>query len=171
MLGYSTGEESRWHLALVRRSNDDEGGKPGLWVMPRLACHRDTASQPAGEADELHFEYQRFALCKYGITIALSQHPENLGCLLYGIRAKDERRPDISECGEAATASSCILKRILKEIGIEQVQLEYPRSNNLQRCLDSCTGALDSCRAACSCALPRLLPGEIQSHRREGVSQ
>lgn len=155
MLGYSTGYEGRWHLALIRRSNDGEGRNPGLWVIPRLACRRDAGSRPAGDADELHFECQRFAACKFGITIALSQHPRNLGQFLYGIHAKGERRPDISECGKAAGESSCILKRILKEIGIEKVQLEYPYSINLQRCLDSCIGALDSCRTECFCALPK----------------
>jgi hypothetical protein len=162
MLGYSTGDESRWHVVLVRRSSEAEGRSPGLWVMPRLACRRDGGSGPA-DTDELHSEYKRFAVCKYGITIALSQRPHDLGCLLYGIRAKDETVLDISECGRIAGTSSCTVKRILKEIGIAKVQLEYPHSNNLQRCLDSCTGAKDSCRAACFCTLPsHLPPGEEQ---------
>jgi hypothetical protein len=163
MLGYRTGDDSRWHVVLVRRGSDGEGRKPGLWVMPRLACRRDGESGPAGDADELHSEYRRFAVCKYGITIALSQRPHNLGCLLYGIHAEDETGPDISECGMVAGTSSCTVKRILREIGVEKVQLEYPHSNNLQRCLDSCTGALDSCSAACFCTLPgQLPPGEEQ---------
>jgi hypothetical protein len=131
MIGYATGEDDSWHLAFVKLG---DGNARGLWVLPASSCTCLSHNLPTESISTLTSEFQRFARSKRGVAISLFQHPRNFGPLMLGEGANLQDFVATSRCrgitgnspAAVAQVEACEIKKILQEIGVRGVCLEYP---------------------------------------------
>lgn len=134
MIGYATGEDDSWHLAFVKLGAGNAPDARGLWVLPASSCTCISHNLPTESIRTLTFEFQRFARSKRGVAISLFQHPRNFGPLMLGEGANLVDFVATGRCrgitgnipAAVVQVEACEIKKILQEIGVRGVCLEYP---------------------------------------------
>jgi hypothetical protein len=142
MIGYPTTNLDSWHLAFVKLGKSNAHGRLGLWIFPASSCmylaQKDVATE---NIRALSREFQRFTRSKQGVAISLNQHPRNFGPLMLG-EGIDMSAFLATSCCHRTTANvsafsvqrkTCEIAKILQEIGVDNIYLEYPSGSELQK--------------------------------------
>lgn len=136
MIGYDTGLRDCWHLAFVRLGSEYEYEAHSLWVIPARSCRCLSSGCVPENMSALTREFRRFAKSRRGLAISLFQHPRNFGPLMLGEEGNAPAFLESARCKSPAAETKqtrglddrCSIRKILREIGVHDVSLEYPRA-------------------------------------------
>jgi hypothetical protein len=135
MVGYAAGCRDLWHLAFVRAAAEGHGGVPKLWLLPAGSCTCLSKDSSPECQSRLAHELRRFLGSENAVAIALYQHPQSFGPALFGVENEIGRLMNDERCNgwtnkkknALGRRERCELRRILNDLGVSRVSLEYPR--------------------------------------------
>lgn len=142
MIGYETGEGDSWHLAFVRSGGEHNTEASGLWVLPASSCTCLSHTLAPECLNTLTKEFRRFAHSNRGVAISLFQHPRNFGPLMLGEGLNIAQFFTTSRCAGtgplpfANCPVGCKIRKILRDIGVRNICLEYPLSPEWKKALE-----------------------------------
>lgn len=131
MAGYPAATGKVPHLVFMHSEGWDRSFPARLWLLPGRSCWCVGRWLDPEMPEILSGEFQRFMETRNGVVIALHQRPEEFGRVVFG---NAPRWPWVAarRCieNESGGPLNCTVARILANLGIHGVCLEYPPIEN-----------------------------------------